>query len=171
MRVLVTLLVGLMAQLAVAADSGKVGVVDMERALFLSEAAKKSIGQFEKDNKGDVDKLKSIEGEIIKLKEKIEKEGDVMSDDDRRKLAGNYEEKSNEYKFYARKLQQLEQKWKQEFFQTQLPTLERELKAIIDEGGYSIVLQAGAVIYSAPTSDLTKQLLDRLNASVNTKKK
>ena len=164
MRVLVTLLLGLMAQLAVAADAGKVGVVDMERALFLSDAAKTSISKFEKDNKTDVDKIKGIEGELIKLKEKIEKEGDVMSDDERRKLASSYEEKSNEYKFYARKLQQLEQKWKQEFFQSQLPNLERELKAIIEEGGYSVVLQAGAVIFSAPSSDLTKQLLDRLNA-------
>lgn len=164
MRVLATLIMGLLVQTAMAAGAGKVGVVDMERALFLSDAAKTSIRQFEKDNQPDVDKLKGLQGELIKLKEKIEKEGDVLSDDERRKLANGYEEKTAEYKFYATKLQQLEQKWKQEFFQTQLPNLERELKAIIEEGGYDVVLQSGAVIYSSPASDLTKTLLDRLNA-------
>lgn len=163
MRFLSVLLAGLFMQVAVA-EAGKVGVVDMERALFLSDAAKVSIRKFEQDNKGELDKLKAIEAELIKMKEKIEKEGDVMSNDDRRKLATSYEEKSTEFKFYARKLQQLEQTWKRDFFQTQLPDLERHLKAIIDEGGYDVVLQSGAVIYSAPAADLTKLLLDRLNA-------
>lgn len=162
MRLLIAVLAGLMLQAA--AHAGKVGVVDMERALFLSEAAKISIREFEKDNQADLDKLRSIEGELVKMKERLEKEGDVMSNDDRRKLANSYEEKSTEFKFYARKLQQLEQTWKRDFFQTQLPDLERHLKAIIDEGGYDIVLQAGAAIYTAPSADLTKALLDRLNS-------
>ena len=36
--------------------------------------------------------------------------------------------------------------------------------SLSEEGGYDVVLQSGAVIYSAPTADLTKLLLDRLNA-------
>ncbi len=163
MRFMIAMLAALFMQAAVA-EAGKVGVVDMERALFLSEAAKTSIRQFEKDNQGELDKLKGIEAELVKMKEQIEKEGNVMSHDDHSKLANSYEEKSTEFKFYARKLQQLEQTWKRDFFQTQLPDLERHLKAIIDEGGYDVVLQAGAVIYTAPTADLTKQLLDRLNS-------
>tara|TARA_R110001583_G_scaffold34171_8_gene115007 strand:- start:7000 stop:7119 length:120 start_codon:yes stop_codon:yes gene_type:complete len=37
------------------------------------------------------------------------------------------------------------------------------LKALIEEGKYDLVLQAGAVVYSAPAIDLTKPLLERLN--------
>ncbi|MAY14515.1 MULTISPECIES: OmpH family outer membrane protein [unclassified Thalassolituus] len=163
MRWFIAVMAALCVQVA-AAEAGKVGVVDMERALFLSDAAKVSIKQFEADNKTDIEKLKGLETDLLALKEKTEKDGDVMSDDERRKLANDYEQKSTEYKFYGRKLQQLEQKWKREFFQTQLPQLEKLLKAIIDEGGYDVVLQSGAVIYSSPKTDLTKLLLERLNA-------
>lgn len=163
MRILTTLVLILAAQFAVAASPGKVGVIDMERALFLSDAAKASVKDFEKANQTEVDKIKSLQSDLLKLKEKLEKEGDLLSEDERRKLANEHEQKLSEFKFYAQKLQQLEQKWKQELFQTQLPNMEKELKAIIDEGGYEVVLQAGAVVYAAPTADLTKALINRLN--------
>lgn len=141
----------------------KVAVVDMERALFLSNAAQASIAQFEKDNTTDINKLKTLEQSLRELREKIEKESDIMSDDEARRLRSRFEEQSAEFQFFARKLQQMEQQWKRDFFQTQLPTIERLLKAIIDEGGYHVVLQSGAVIYSTPNIDLTRTLLERLN--------
>lgn len=163
MRWLIAVMAALLVQVAAAEDT-KVAVVDMERALFLSDAAKTSAQQFEKDNKADIDKLKGLEQQLLTLKDKMEKDGDVMSDDELRKLKNDYEQTTTEYKFYGNKLQQLNQKWKREFFQTQLPDLEQLLKAIIDEGGYDVVLQAGAVVYSSPKADLTKLLLERLNS-------
>jgi len=149
----------------VAAAETKIAAVDMERALFLSDAAKTSYQEFEKDNKNDVDKLKSLEKDLIAIREKKEKDGAVMSADEMNKLQTEFEEKGKEYQFYQRKLQQLDQKWKREFFQSKLPDLEKLLKAIIDEGGYDVVYQAGAVVYVKPELDLTKLLLERLNAN------
>ncbi|MFC3681203.1 OmpH family outer membrane protein [Bacterioplanoides pacificum] len=149
---------------AAVAEGTKVAVVDMERALFLSEAAKTSIKQFEKDNKDSISKLKSLEQQLRDLQEKVQKNADVMSDDERRNSANDFEEKKTEFQFFAKKLQQMEQKWKREFFQTQLPELEKLLKAIIDEAGYDVVLQSGAAIYVSPKADITKLLIERLNA-------
>ncbi|MBL35207.1 MAG: hypothetical protein CMI03_14975 [Oceanospirillaceae bacterium] len=148
----------------VAAAETKIAVVDMERALFLSDAAKSSYQQFQNDNKRDVDQLKSLEADLISIREKREKDGAVMSTDEMNKLQSEFEEKGKEYQFYQRKLQQLDQKWKRDFFQSKLPDLEKLLKAIIDEGGYDVVYQAGAVVYANPDLDLTKLLLERLNA-------
>src|SRR5690554_4507277 len=153
MHKLIALTLALFATTALAA--GKVGVVDMEQALFLSNAAKSSIKEFEKDNKEEVNKLKKLQEEIISLREKVEKEADVLSESERTKLANSYEQKATEYQFYAQKLQEAEQKWRQRFLQEQLPGLEKEK--------YDVVLQAGAVIYRTPTVDLTKQLIERLN--------
>ena len=147
----------------VAAAETKIAV-DMERALFLSDAAKSSYQQFQNDNKRDVDQLKSLEADLISIREKREKDGAVMSTDEMNKLQSEFEEKGKEYQFYQRKLQQLDQKWKRDFFQSKLPDLEKLLKAIIDEGGYDVVYQAGAVVYANPDLDLTKLLLERLNA-------
>src|SRR5690554_5856635 len=74
MHKLIALTLALFATTALAA--GKVGVVDMEQALFLSNAAKSSIKEFEKDNKEEVNKLKKLQEEIISLREKVEKEAE-----------------------------------------------------------------------------------------------
>lgn len=162
MRLFLAIILAMTTQLALA--NTKVGVVDMERALFLSDAAQTSLKKFEKDNQSEVNKLKELQQELLALKDKNEKDADVMSDEERRKLVGQFEEKSATYKFYAQKLQQAEIKWRQDFFQEQQPRIEKVLKEIIDKEKYDIILQAGAVVYTAPTSDLTKKLIDRLNA-------
>lgn len=163
MRLLLTLAFMLSSSMALAA--GKIAVVDIERALFLSDAAQASLTKFEKDNQGEVDKLKELQQELLAIKEKGDKDGDVMSDEERRKLSSQFEEKSATYKFYAQKLQQAEGKWRQIFLQEQQPRIEKELKAIVDNDKYDVILQAGAVVYAAPSTDITKKLIERLNAN------
>jgi outer membrane protein len=162
MRWLLVVVAALAVNVAVAAET-KVGVIDMERALFLSDAAKSAVKKFEADNKDDIEKLKSLQKELMATQAKLEKEADIMGEEERRKLANGMEQKSSEYQFYGRKLKQLEDKWKKELFNEQLPELEKLLKEIIDEGKYDVVLNSGAVIYSSPSVDLTKLLLERLN--------
>ena len=96
-----------------AAAASKVAVVDMERALFLSDAAKASAKQFEKDNQGDIDKVKNLEKELVALKDRLEKDGAIMSDEENRKARKQYDEKAEEMKFFVRKLQQQDQQWQQ----------------------------------------------------------
>lgn len=163
MRLFITVLLMGFASLTMA--NTKIAVVDMERALFLSNAAQNSLKKFEKDNQSDVDQIKAIQQELIDIKNKSETDADVMSDDERKRLASRFEEKSATYQFYAKKLQQAENQWRQAFFQEQQPNIERELKALVDKGKYDVVLQAGAVIFAQPSVDITKQLIDRLNNS------
>jgi outer membrane protein len=143
MRWIIALVAAATMNIAVAADSN-IAVVDMERALFLSDAAKEAVGEFEKANKSDIDKLKSLQNE-------------------RRALKNEVEQKTQEYQFYGRKLQQLEEKWKQVLFQKQSPELEKILNEIIKKEGYDVVLNAQVVIYKSPAVDITKLLLERLN--------
>ena len=81
-----------------------------------------------------------------------------------RAIKNEFETKGQEYQFYGNKLQKLEQKWRQELFQKQLPSLEKTLKELIDKEGYDVVLNAQAAIYKSPKADITKLLLERLNA-------
>ena len=138
MRLFLAIILAMTTQLALA--NTKVGVVDMERALFLSDAAQTSLKKFEKDNQSEVNKLKELQQELLALKDKNEKDADVMSDEERRKLVGQFEEKSATYKFYAQKLQQAEIKWRQDFFQEQQPRIEKVLKEIIDKEKYDIIV-------------------------------
>ncbi|MDO6682814.1 MULTISPECIES: OmpH family outer membrane protein [unclassified Oceanobacter] len=161
MRVFLFLVVALLSPLAAA--ELKVGVVDMERALFLSDEAKSAAKKFEQENSDSIGKVRDIEKSMLALKEKRETDGAIMSQAELAKLVTEYEAKAKERQFYLEKLQQQDQQWRQSFFRSKLPELEELLKALIDDGKYDLVLQAGAAVYSSPAIDLTKPLLERLN--------
>lgn len=163
MRAILIVVFSLFAMTAFA-EGTKIAVVDVQKALLLSDSAKKEFETFKKDNKTEVDKLKSLEQKIMKLKEKMQKNADVMSDSERNKLKSSYEEQVTEYKFYAQKLQQQEQKMQQSVFKSLLPKAQKLLKKIIDDGKYDLVLQANAgLVFAKPSVNITKQLLDSLN--------
>ena len=164
MRWIMALIAAATINVAVAAEATKVAVVDMERALFLSDATQEALKEFGKANKADIDKLKGLQESLTELQKKIEKEKDFMSDEEARAIKNEFETKGQEYQFYGNKLQKLEQKWRQELFQKQLPSLEKTLKELIDKEGYDVVLNAQAAIYKSPKADITKLLLERLNA-------
>ncbi len=152
----------LVASSAMAAGS-KIAVVDMERALFQSDGAKASFKQVEDQFGDDLGKVKDLEKELMASQEKLQKDGAIMSDEERRKISNDIKEKQSEFKFYAGKLQQAEQQWRQQFFRANLPRLQDILKSLIDAEGVDIVLNGQAVIHVVPDLDLTKKLLNKLN--------
>jgi len=161
-----TLLKG--AALLLALTSGyaaaeKIAVVDMERALFQSEGAKASFKQVEDQFGDDLVKVKGLEKDIMDAQKKLQKDGEIMSDEEQRKIRNTIKEKQSEFQFFAGKLQQAEQQWRQQFFRANLPRLQEILKALIAQEKVDIVLNGQAVIHVTPELDLTKQLLVKLN--------
>jgi outer membrane protein len=153
----------LMAPVANAAELN-IAIVDMQRALFASDAAQASRKQVESQFSDDIKKIKDLETTIIAAQEKLQKDGAVMSDDEKRTEENKIKEKRTEFQFFANKLKQAEQQWQQEFFRANAQKLDGILKAIIDEGKYDIVLNERSYIYAKPTLDLTKILLEKLNS-------
>lgn len=145
-------------------DATKIAIVDVQKALVLSDVAKKGLAKFEKSSTKDLNKLKKMQKELVKLKEKLQKNELVMSDSEFNKLKSKYEEQVTEYKFYGQKFQQQRQKVEQEILKELLPKAEKLLKKIIDDGKYDLVLQADrSVVFATPKINLTKKLLDSLN--------
>lgn len=164
MRWLITLMSVMAINFAVAEESPKIAVVDMERAIFLSDAAKTGVAEFETANKSDIDKIKGLQAELIAAREKLTKEADFMSEDERRTISNEMEQKTQEYQFYGQKLQQKEAQWKRAFANQQLPEMEIVLKSIIDEKGFDLVLNAQSAVFVSPKMDITKLLIERLNS-------
>ncbi|MDF1762789.1 MAG: OmpH family outer membrane protein [Oleibacter sp.] len=167
MRLVIALVATVVMNLAIvgtaAAADTKVAVVDMERALFLSDAAKSAVKEFEKANKDDIAKLKSLQESLMASKKKLDEEGDIISEEQRRQMANDMEQKTQEYQFYGRKLKQAEDLWKRGLLEKQLPQLEKMLKEIIEKEGYDLVFNAQAAVFTSPKADITKLLIDRLN--------
>ena len=142
-----------------------IAVVDMQRAVLASDEAKVAVEAFRVAKQDDIDTITKLEVELKGIQEKIAKDGDVMSEEERRKLKNSFEEKATTYKFHRQNMQKAEQQELQNLAQKMEPKMQKALKAILDEKNFDLVLRPDMVIYSAPSADITKLLLEKLNAT------
>lgn len=143
----------------------KIAVVDMQRAVLASNAAQAAIEKFKAAKKADIDSIAGIEKELKAIQDNIQKNGEVLSDDERRKLKNSFEEKATTYKFHMQNFKKAEQQELAELAKNMEPKMQEALKAIIDEKGIDLVLRPEMVIYGSPATDITKALLEKLNAA------
>ncbi len=143
----------------------KIAVVDMQRAVLASDEAKVAVEKFRNEKKGDIDTITTLELELKSIQDKIAKDGDIMSEDERRKLKNSFEEKATTYKFHRQTMQKAEQQELQALAKAMEPKMQAALKSIIDEKKFDLVVRPEMVIYNAPGVDITKLLLERLNAA------
>lgn len=143
----------------------KIAVVDMQRAVLASDEAKVAVEKFRGEKKSEIDTITTLELELKGIQDKIAKDGEIMSEEERRKLKNSFEEKATTYKFHRQNMQKAEQQELQALAQQMEPKMQTALKSIIDENKYDLVVRPEMVIYNAPGTDITKLLLERLNTT------
>jgi len=163
----------LLAHVAWAQTTPKIGYVDLQRALNESDTGKKAKDEF----KVQVDKLqaslKKQKDEIDSLKEQLDKKSMVMKEEER----GNLEDD------YRRKLRDFERSYKDSQADLQQKDNEltggiiKELQEVIRDYGerenFTLILEStnSAVLYGAKGSDLTDEIIREYNSQRPAKKK
>ncbi len=159
------LLAGLLALLVAvpAAAETRIGVVDLRQALFSSNDAKAFSEQLQKDFSGDESEVRQAQEAARKLKERLEKDGAMMNDSERTKLAGEFQEKVKEFNFLKQRLDSTVANRKQAFLEEARPEVDAAVKALLEEHNLDLILPAEAVVYVKPELNLTDELLNKLN--------
>ncbi|MDG2303780.1 MAG: OmpH family outer membrane protein [Candidatus Binatia bacterium] len=149
-----------------AATSVRIGYVDLQKALMESKAGKKAKADF----KVRVDKLeKRLQGkktELEKMKEDLERRAVVMREEERRKLADEFERKRLDLKLDFEDSQAELQKKDQELTGTIVTSLQAIIKEIGDSKGYTLILELGSspVLYFKSSDDITAEVLKKFDA-------
>jgi outer membrane protein len=154
------------ASSAFAADELKLGSVDVQKILILSDAGKEAKGRL--DTKAmKVDREKdSREEELNKLKTELEKKGVPLSETERSAKEKDYEQRLQEYQQFLTKAK--------EEIQTENAELTKRIagdifKVVQDYGrkkGYLFIfIKNDSMIYMDGKADLTDEILRALNAS------
>lgn len=157
------LFLGLGGTVAMAQDSLKIAVLDMNSALFNSEVAKVETQKIRDETAADEQKVRSLADQATALNDRLQKDGAVMSEDERRKVAGEIEELGVQYEFLVQKLQRLMQERQQAFQQAYTPNLVEAITAVIEEDGYDLVFRSEAVLHYNPGNDITARVTAKLN--------
>ena len=149
---------------ALAADGTKIAMLDREAALLASNAARTAQEKLNAEMKPQRDRLDALRNDIKAMEQSFQKESATMSESNKKALRDQADKKAQEFNTLIQQVQERTQQAQQDLLKRLLPNLEGILDDLRKAGDYDIILDRRSAVYVAPELDLTKPVVDRLNA-------
>jgi outer membrane protein len=146
-----------------AAAEMKIAVLDTQRALVESEEAQALLAQAQQELQAEQDQLQALNDEIVALNEQLQKDGEVMSPAEQRRMQKEIEDKQIDLQFLGNKLQKEVNDRRQELLQQMVPKIDVVLKDLIELEGYDMIMERGSLRYVNSKHDITRRVTEKLN--------
>lgn len=153
----------LFSQAAIAQSQPVIGVVDLEQALFNTEAARVLEASIREELQDDEERLNRLNNELRELIERAQRDESIMSEAEMRRLNSDAQEKQVQMQLVAERLQGAWQERQQMFIDSMRQYLGQAIEAVVQEGGYDLVLNADQVAYFNNSFNITAQVTARIN--------
>lgn len=149
------------AQTAAVPAPVRVGFVDIQRVLARSSAGVAAREQLEKEKAAMQRQVDAQRGDIEKLREELEKKGQLLSVDARREKQEQLERKVRDARRLVDDLQGTLQKKEEALLAKVLQDVSGLIQKVSKDRGYGLVLerQRSSILYATPESDLTDDVL------------
>jgi len=161
------IVLSVIANMGFAADvagEGDVVVVDLQAAVLQSTEAKKKIEKLNATLAKDESDLIALRDNIKKMDDRYKRDSAVMSDDEKRKLEKEREDKIGDLNFEAKKFQKKKGEAQQELLRAMLPKVEKAVTSLMEEKKYAIIIRKEAILLAEPHLDVTKEVYEKMNA-------
>ena len=145
----------------------KIAVVDTVRAILATEEAKVLIDAASKEVESERSSLQALAEKINSLTEKLQKDGEVMSDAERRSTQKEIEDARIDLDFNGKKLQKEAQDKQSEILQVLAPKYEKVLKDLIEVEGIDMIITPNALEYANSIHDITRRVTEKMNETKN----
>jgi outer membrane protein len=151
----------------------KVAVVDLQQVLEKSEPGQKAISQLQEDFKGMKEELDEKKSKVDQLREQIQKQSLVLSQEAQIDKETEYKQKVRDfqslYQSYQKKMKLKEQKLRE-------PIIKELVEVIRDygkENNYTLVMDKknSGVIYNSDAIEVTSKIIVELNKAWRQKEK
>ena len=143
--------------------SARIAVLDWQGALMESTQVKDAFKKADQQFSGEQSRARQLAEEARSLQERLQRDGSIMSEDERRKMSQQVEQKAQEYQFVVSRLQKQQQEVRQEIVERHRPSLEKAVNEVIEEYKIDILLDRQAVAFARPQFDLTQAVAKKLN--------
>ena len=139
----------------------RVGFVDIQRVLARSSAGVAAREQLEKEKAAMQRQVDAQRGDIEKLRDELEKKGQLLSVDARREKQEQLERKVRDARRLVDDLQGTLQKKEEALLAKVLQDVSGLIQKVSKDRGYGLVLerQRSSILYASPESDLTDDVL------------
>ena len=151
---------------ALAANGAKLGSVDIQKVLLMSDAGKEAKDQLgQKAAKYETDK-NSKEAELKKLKGELESQGVLLNESARGSKERDYQQRLKEYQRFLKDAQDDLQAKNDEFTSKIVDEIVKVAQEFGKKSGYTaIFVRNDTMIYLDPAADLTDAVLTAFNAT------
>ena len=145
--------------------AGKVAVVDIGAAIFNSDIAKQRVKELEGESSlGSLQaEYEGKMSEVQALQKDADANGLSWTDEQKAKYKNDLDYLAADVDLIKRKVQKEKQVIQQKILEEVRPTAVEQLDALVKEESVDVLLRSEAVFWSAPASDLTAKLIDRIN--------
>lgn len=140
-----------------------VGVVNLEQALFNSQAAQELQAVIQEEFRDDQTRAEQLNTELTELVERAQRDESIMSDAEKRRVSSDAQEKQVQLQMISERVQAALQERNQAFIESMRENLGNAIQAVVQEGGYNIVLNADSVAFFDNTYDITAKVTAKLN--------
>ena len=141
----------------------KIAVVDVQNAILQSEEAKRLLTQIQEEFKGEEDEIRKIQSEAAALLERMNKDADVMSDAEKRRLQQQIESMNNDFVYLRQKLQRQIEERQTELFTGIDSKVQKAIEELVLSEDYDMILPRGAVLYVTDLYNITRKVTEKLN--------
>jgi outer membrane protein len=154
------------------ADNVKIAFVDLRRALNETTEGKAAMDELTRLKKKLQKKIEKKEAKILELKEKLEKQANILSQEALKGQAEEYYRQVNELQQTYMQFQQELTKKESEHTQGILIKMQEIIAQIGRKEGYTMIYDraSGAVVWAPSHLDLTDKLVQMYNAKYKGKK-
>ena len=158
-----TLLVALILAAPFASAEMKIVVLDPVRAILESDEAKVLADAANAEMQPEQDELRAAAEEMQALQAKLQKDGEVMSESERRKAINDLESMQADIQFGSQKLQKQVQDKRQEILQAMATKYEKVLGDLIQIDQIDLILSPNQVQYANAKHDISRRVTEKLN--------
>jgi len=145
------------------AQGAKIGIVNLEAALFNSDAARAVQEELRTEFANDETRAQTLQNELQALQAKFQQDEAIMSEAEIRAMNADAQEKQLQLQLISERVQQALQEKNQEFVEGMREMLTSAISDVVAEGGYDIILNSGGVAYAAPVLDITASVTAKIN--------
>jgi len=155
----------LMASPLAYAAEPKIGTFDMDRVLNESKRWAKEREAFEKKQKEWQQTLEKKAAELKALKESYEKKPGMLSEEARREKEREFQQKAKELERMGQDAEGELKPMYQEIITRFTKNLKKVAAKLGKDGNYTVILEAGLVMYADDETDITDQVLKAFDAA------
>jgi outer membrane protein len=170
-KIVVLIMMISMAAFSAQAAELKIGYVDFQKIVSLSNQGKEAMKTLDSIEKAKNALINEKVNEIKKLEEELTVQGAILNPETKEKKQADHEKLMMEYQKMRRDRDEELKKNEGEFIQKIVLDVKKLLAKISEEEGYSAILNETGIAYIRPEADLTDKVLKMFNESSGDAKK